>query len=60
METELEKIINCVLAIFWSVIYATSVRKWSKHKKPFISASKRPRMVLNAFLECIYMAELRI
>ena len=25
-----------------------------KHKKPFISASKHARTVLNAFLECMY------
>ena len=32
--------------------------KWSKHKKLIILASKRARTVLNAFLECMYMAKL--
>ena len=31
--------------------------KWPKHKKPFISASKRARTVLNTFLECMYCVD---
>ena len=31
--------------------------KWSKHKKLIFSAPERPRTVLNAFLECMYLAK---
>ena len=33
-----------------------SGQKWPKHKKSFILASERPRMVLSVFLECMYLA----
>ena len=32
----------------------SSLYKWSKHKKLFISAPERARTVLNAFFECMY------
>ena len=35
-------------------------RKWSKHKKLFISAPERPRTVLNAFLECMYFDKMTV
>ena len=33
-----------------------TLKKWSKHKKPFISASEHARTVLSVFLNCMYLA----